>query len=305
MGFFYNEFIINEDLRKERKFMKMKKLLATGFATASQSAGTDSAAGSTQVAASNDDVTTITIYAYNNSTTEAAEKVAAAVSEITEPAIGVKVNLLTGVSSEQLNLALASGEDLDLFFAMPWQVSMSTMAATNQIIALDDLLAEYAPDVLSGISEDDWRCSTVSGSIYGVPMNKDKAQGRGFEMVKSIADELGIDYSTPWTYEDLDANLRKVKEAYPDMYPLVPNGGTMIYPAWACDVLSDDLGVLENALSDSTQVVNFYDTDSFKEYCKWVYQWAHSSTQVSVLVLSLPSRQDLKQKRPENAVKTS
>ena len=73
----------------------------------------------------------------------------------------------------------------------------------------DDLLAEYAPDVLSGISEDDWRCSTVSGSIYGVPMNKDKAQGRGFEMVKSIADELGIDYSTPWTYEDLDANLRK------------------------------------------------------------------------------------------------
>ena len=96
-------------------------------------------------------------------------------------------------------------------------------------------------------------------------MNKDKAQGRGFEMVKSIADELGIDYSTPWTYEDLDANLRKVKEAYPDMYPLVPNGGTMIYPAWACDVLSDDLGVLENALSDSTQVVNFYDTDSFKE----------------------------------------
>ena len=117
--------------------MKMKKLLATGLATAmavttlagcgstadnnaSQSAGADSAAGSTQAAASNDDVTTITIYAYNNSTTEAAEKVAAAVSEITEPAIGVKVNLLTGVSSEQLNLALASGEDLDLFFAMPW-----------------------------------------------------------------------------------------------------------------------------------------------------------------------------------------
>lgn len=103
--------------------MKIKKLLATGLATAmavttlagcgstadnnaSQSAGTDSAAGSTQAAgntqaaASNDDVTTITIYAYNNSTTEAAEKVAAAVSEITEPTIGVKVNLLTGVSSE-------------------------------------------------------------------------------------------------------------------------------------------------------------------------------------------------------------
>lgn len=68
-GIFYNEFIINEDLRREKKLMKIKKLLATGLATAmavttlagcgsttdnnaSQSAGTDSAAGSTQAAAS-------------------------------------------------------------------------------------------------------------------------------------------------------------------------------------------------------------------------------------------------------------
>ena len=137
--------------------MKIKKLLATGLATAmavttlagcgsttdnnaSQSAGTDSAAGSTQAAASNDDVTTITIYAYNNSTTEAAEKVAAAVSEITEPTIGVKVNLLTGVSSEQLNLALASGEDLDLFFAMPWQVYMVPQFIMMRRMGLNDKL---------------------------------------------------------------------------------------------------------------------------------------------------------------------
>lgn len=270
--------------------MKLKKLLAAGLATAMVmtslvgcgATGTETtptgentqntSAESTDT--SKEDVVTLTVYAYNQASTEAADAVAAAVSEITEPLIGVKVNLVCGAGSEQLNLALASGEDLDLFYAMPWEVSMSTMAATNQIVAMDDLLKDHSPEVLSSISEDDWRCATVSGKIYGVPMNKDKAQGRGFEMVKSIADELNIDYSTPWTYEDLDANLRKVKEAYPDMYPLVPNGGRMIYPAWACDVLSDDLGVLENALSDSTEVINFYETDSFKEYCEWMYKWA-------------------------------
>lgn len=294
--------------------MKLKKLLSTGIAAVMVmaslggcgSTGTEAPENKTtgsgtetkqesQTAskeATDGEITTVTIYAYNNATTESADEVAKAVSEITEPLIGVRVNLISGVNSEQLNLALASGEDLDLFFAMPWQVSLSTMAATNEVVAMDDLLAEHAPEVLSGISEDDWRCATVSGKIYGVPMNKDKAQGRGFEMVKSIADELGIDYSTPWTYEDLDAALKKVKEAYPDMYPLVPNGGTMIYPAWACDVLSDDLGVLENCLTDSTEVVNFYDTDSFKEYCNWVYKWVQEGLMMPDAVNTTEGYQD-------------
>lgn len=284
--------------------MKAKKLISIGLAavmTASllagcgQDASTDSDAAAPEAAAAEtaaqedvespsadngEEPTVLTIYAYNSASTDASEAVAEAVSEITEELINCRINLVSGASVEQLNLALASGEDLDLFYAMPWEVSLSTMAATNEIVAMDDLLTEYAPELLSSISEDDWKCATVNGQIYGIPMNKDKAQGRGFEMVKSIADELEIDYSTPWSYEDLDAVLHKVKEAYPDMYPLVPNGGTMIYPAWACDVLSDDLGVLENALSDSTEVVNLYDTDSFKEYCSWVYKWAQEGIMV-------------------------
>ena len=32
-------------------------------------------------------------------------------------------------------------------------------------------------------------------------------------IMRVYADELGIDYSTPWTYEDLDANLRKIGRA--------------------------------------------------------------------------------------------
>ena len=168
--------------------------------------------------------------------------------------------------------------------AMPWQVSMSTMATTNQIVAMDDLLAEYAPDVLSGISEDDWRCSTVSGSIYGVPMNKDKAQGRGFEMVKSIADELGIDYSTPWTYEDLDANLRKVKEAYPDVIPWDSDGTQYAQMAngWITShsnfVAIDGVcsGALWGGTKDDLYTITtpaYTDTDMMVEYAKLMKEW--------------------------------
>lgn len=218
----------------------------------------------------------VTIYAPYSATTEDSDLVAEEVNKITKPLINCEVKIVRDVNVEQINLALASGEKLDLFYAFPWELSLSSMAANNQILALDDLLSNNGADTLNSISEDDWRCVTVNGKKYGIPMNKDKAQGRGFLMVKEIADEVGIDYSKPMTYAQLEEGLKKVKEAYPDMYPVVPNGGTMNRPAWSADVLGDGLGVLENCLTDSTEVVNMYDTASFKEYTSYIYKWAQN-----------------------------
>lgn len=261
-------------------------MLCTALAGCGSSAGTDTSAGQTSdnaqeasagtenaAAGSNEDLYTVTIYAPYEASTEACAEVSEKVSEITRDLINCNVELVRGVTSEQLNLALTSGEKLDLFYAFPWEVTLSSMVASNEIVAMDDLLAQYAPDMQSSISEDDWACTTVNGSIYGVPMNKDKAQARGFEMNKAIADELGIDYSEPITFEELEVALQKVKEAYPDMYPCVPNGGSMNFPTWSADVMSDSLGVLENCLEDSTQVVDLYETESFKEYCDMMYRW--------------------------------
>jgi putative aldouronate transport system substrate-binding protein len=225
-------------------------------------------------AKNNADEYVVTIYAPYSGTTDDCQKISEAASEITEKLIGCKVDLVRNVSANQLNLALTSGEKLDLFYAFPWEVSLSSMAVSNQIVSMDDLLAKDAPDMLSSISPDDWRCVTINGKKYGIPMNKDKAQGRGFLMVKSIADEVGFDYSKYVTYADLDACFKKVKVAHSSMYPVVSNGGSMNHPAWAADILSDGLGVLENCLNDSTKVVNLYETKSFKEYCSYMYKWS-------------------------------
>lgn len=245
-----------------------------GTADEPTASGTETADVAENHSSGDEDTYTVTIYAPYDASTDACKEVSEKVSEITRELINCEVELVRGVNAEQLNLALVSGEKLDLFYAFPWEVTLSSMVASNEIVAMDDLLAEYAPDVLASISEDDWACTTVDGGIYGVPMNKDKAQARGFEMNKAIADELGIDYSKPMTFEELEENLRKVKEAYPDMYPCVPNAGSMTFPTWSCDVMSDSLGVLENCLEDSTEVVNLYETESFKNYCDMIYRWA-------------------------------
>ncbi len=264
--------------------MKLKKLLAVFLITAmtisvlggcsgSKSTSKDGSAENTAANADKEEPYTVTIYAPYDASTEECEAVSEKVSEITRELINCDVQLIRGVTKDQLNLALTSGEKLDLFFAFPWQVSLSSMVASNEVVAMDDLFATYAAETKESISEDDWACVTVNGSIYGIPMNKDKAQARGFEMNKQIADELGLDYSKPVSYAELEDMLRKVKEAYPDIYPCVPNGGSMNFPTWSSDVLGDSLGVLENCLNDSTEVVNLFETESFREYCSYIYKW--------------------------------
>ncbi|MGB8455970.1 MAG: ABC transporter substrate-binding protein [Anaerocolumna sp.] len=216
---------------------------------------------------------TVTIYAPYDAKTGDCDAVSEAVSKITRELINCDVEVIRGMSSEQLNLALTSGEKMDLFYAFPWELSLSSMAASNQIVPLDDLLAEHGADTLSAISDDDWQCVTVDGKIYGIPMNKDKAQARGFLMAKDIADEVGIDYSVKKTYAELEEDLTKVKEAYPDLYPIVPNAGSMMIPI-PSDTLGDSLGVLPNCLTDSTKVVNLFDSDEYKEYVSYMYKWS-------------------------------
>ena len=84
-------------------------------------------------------------------------------------------------------------------------------------------------------------------------------------MNKEVADSKGIDYSKIDTEEELAPLLRKVKEMYPDMYPVGSNGGTMSTMS-TTDDLGQDFGVLEDCTNpDDTTVVNWYATDAYKD----------------------------------------
>lgn len=239
------------------------------------------------------EIDTITIYAPLSATEEACERVSAAISEITLPLIQCKVKLIRNVSTVQRNMLLSSKEPVDLFTCFSWDSSLVDLAEANQILEISRLLELYGPETLKSISAEDLNCVTVDGQIYGVPLNKDKAQGRGFLMVKSIADELGIDYSKPMSYTELESALKKVKKAYPQMYPVVSSDGSMINPAWAADTLGDGLGVLENCLEEDTAVVNLYDCAAFKEYCSYIYRWAQQGLMLPDAVNTMESSNDL------------
>lgn len=214
---------------------------------------------------------TVKIIAFGDATTEAANAVAEALSVKTRELYNIEIELVKGYTVEQLNLILTSGEKLDLFPVMPWEMQLSSLANNDQIIPIDDLLKEYAPKTLAAISESDWNCLKVGGKIYGVPMNKEKASNSGIIFRKDIVDEFNIDYESLTTLDKIEEVLMMIKEKT-DYYPLVSNAGSL-KDFLPYDDLGDGLGVLENVFEDSTTVVDWYETESFKNLCERMYDW--------------------------------
>ena len=223
---------------------------------------------------SNQDSYTVKILAPGDASTDDCAKISEAASKITEEKFNTKVELTRvgfGSYYQQVNLTLASSEKLDLMYEYCGNVTSAI--SSGQIVPITDYLDSYGSDMKSQISDSDWKCVTFNGDIYGVPANKEKATGWGFAMNKEMADATGIDYSSIKTEEELEPLLEKVKEMYPDVYPIVSNNGSMSLMTDQDD-LGGDIGSLESASGDNTTVINYYGTDEYMNEMKLRYDWA-------------------------------
>lgn len=202
------------------------------------------------------------------------DEVAAAISDITRDKIGVEVEMTRSGDGEKLNLALTSGEQLDLVNIHTYSGGLPNMVSTGYCIPIDDLLEQYGTDIKTVVPEDYFKCGMIDGKLYMVPDLKDTARAAGFAMRKDILDELKIDASTIKTWDDVHDVFVKVKAAKPDMWPLVPSwaGGGM-QETIPLDDLGGGQGVLASCFEDSTTVVNLYETDAYREFCERMYQW--------------------------------
>lgn len=223
---------------------------------------------------SNQDSYTVKILAPGDASTDDCAKISEAASKITKEKFNTKVELTRvgfGSYDQQVNLTLASSEKLDLMYEYCGNVTSAI--SSGQIVPITDYLDSYGSDMKSQISDSDWKCVTFNGDIYGVPANKEKATGWGFAMNKEMADATGIDYSSIKTEEELEPLLEKVKEMYPDVYPIVSNNGSMSLMTDQDD-LGGDIGSLESASGDNTTVINYYGTDEYMNEMKLRYDWA-------------------------------
>ncbi|MGI6256028.1 MAG: ABC transporter substrate-binding protein [Acutalibacter sp.] len=252
----------------------------SGASSSGTESNTSSTTSTSEVSetANNGEVVTLKVWGFTNASPDTNEMnaVAEVVNEMTRDTIGVEIELTRSFDYETLNLALTSGEKLDLVQTHSYSPGLSTMVTSGYVQPIDDLLDQYGQDIIDIVPEGYMKTGAVNGVQYGTPDLKDTARAAGFAMRSDVLDELSIDPSTITTWDDVHDVLVQVRDNYTDLYPLVPSwsgGGMQEVLTYDSLTVPNNLAVLEDVFTDSTDVVCLYETDSYREFCERMYQW--------------------------------
>lgn len=197
-------------------------------------------------------------------------------NEITREKIGAEVELMilaSGSYVNQMNLMLTGDEQLDVMGAP--RTLVPSAYAGEQIIPLQDLLDEYGQGIKEVLGEDLLRCGEYNSELYSIPIKCDSASGQGaYVFRKDICEKYDIDVESIDTYEELTEVFQLVHDNEPDLTIVCPSvtGQSFLQSNSVWDTLGDWFGVLDNN-GETLDVVNLFETDSYKEYLDIIRDW--------------------------------
>lgn len=219
------------------------------------------------------EIPTIQIYTYKKMDIEFpdAEIVEDQINEYIEPLIHTKVHVTFLPSSfylSRIHQILDSSQQLDLFLLSSGN-ELHQLYKEKTISPLNDLLLQYAPDLISTVGEEYMQGGYDAGTeqYYGVPTCRDYSLRPGLEYRSDLAKQYDINMENVHSLSDLTEVFASIKKQNPLIYPLAPNG---IYRNW--DFLGDGLGVLMYSRMDTT-VVNLYETEEYLHYLTLLRDW--------------------------------
>lgn len=212
------------------------------------------------------------------------KRVTDAINQITVPKIGVEIDFkLYGPVdyAQKVNLALQSGEQMDLFTTLG---QFTSYVSKNQLYPLEDLLPKYGKELTATLDKDFGpemlKATTMNGHIYGIPVNKGMSLPTNFVYNADMLKEAGFTPDDIRTADDLPAIFEAVKQKHPDVVPFGPLNVNpsdtsllqLLKGSHQVDFLSDTTGI-GVVIGDEGKVRNFYDTDVFKDGAKMMRDW--------------------------------
>ncbi|KKO52759.1 ABC transporter substrate-binding protein [Paenibacillus sp. DMB20] len=272
-----------------RKIRRLAPLLLSMvmFGSILTACGNDSAQSDSQDAAGNANgkVETIVFAMPSfNRIPDDMSKVTDAINKITTKKIGVKVDFkVYGPAdyAQKVNLALQSGEQMDVFTTLG---QFTSYVSKNQLYPLEELLPKYGKEMTAILDKDFGpdilKSTTMDGHIYGIPVNKGMSLPINFVYNADMLKEVGYSADQIKSVADLPPIFEAVKKKYPNVVPFGPANvnpsDTMLMLLLRgqneVDFLSDTTGV-GAVIGNDGKVVNFYDTDIFKNGVKMMRDW--------------------------------
>ena len=214
-----------------------------------------------------------------------------AINEYLVEKINAKVNI-HWIEHADYNQRMAAitgaGQTLDLMFTSTGNFNFPTNAHNGAFLALDDLLPEYAPELLEEVPEYVLEGGRVDGKIYAIPSYKDVADVFALIWNDTLAQDVGMDeekLTASWSYyPDLDELLREFKALRDEKYPENADVPMMTaYPTtgawWSWDQIiggvCTNVGGIEYFADQGSgeKVFNAYATPEYLEIVKQVRTW--------------------------------
>ena len=250
----------------------MKKLfraaaLAIGFSLLCTACGTDTKT------ASREGIDKLKYVIKLNSQKDLPE-IEAAVNDYIRDKIGAEIEFVrvdTGSYNQKLKTMLASNEQFDLMYDATSH-NFAEHARNGAIMAIDDLVKEYAPKTYASIPEEIWKAAEVDGKLYGVINYQIIGRKHGFAYDKKLVEKYGFDAENAKTLEDIEPFLKAVKEGEAQDY--IPFGAlnqgfwtAMLTQNNFDPVISTTAPGMVRIDDPTNRVVNQYESEEFEHYC--------------------------------------
>lgn len=176
----------------------------------------------------------------------------------------------------QYSLWAATGEPVDLL--LMYQMDMGSYIGDESVICLDEYMDDCENIKKAAETSLFLSGGLYDGKQYAIPyIERASGAGKAFVVRKDLMDEIEYEQKDFYTYEDFDDIMSKIKANHPDMIMIGRTGKQMATNATYfldCDALgvqSCTNGVLMGR--DSTEIVNLFETEEYKEYLTWQKKW--------------------------------
>ncbi len=214
-----------------------------------------------------------------------------AVNELIRDKINVVIDLqcyTIGDFSQQINLALTSGEQIDLMCTTPvGSAQFSVMSSQRQFQPLNDLIDEYGQGIVDVVGEDWFTSTSADGNVYGIASYSNKAKDTYFSIRTDLVEKYGL--------EEKVANINSIEDITEILEVLstddsivAPIGGKQQIFTGTYGILNDNfdnifyydtLGAAALRVAgvavdeDATTVVNLYETEEYRKVLDVVKDW--------------------------------
>lgn len=167
-----------------------------------------------------------------------------------------------GEYNEKIRVKLAGQEDIDLVFTCYWLNSYSEAISKGSLMAIDDLLTTYAPELKASIPQKYWEmCKVVKkgadrAKIYAVPNYQIEASLNGIAFRKDLAVKYNLvdAINKAKNLDDLTPIFKVIKEKEADVFPVVDAN---LLPEGKYEISTEPFGFAGSALGTTINLKTF------------------------------------------------